>query len=102
MKLRFTLIAIPLVLAALLATFTALPAVADDVDFSKISCNDFVTGSKDDAVLLLVWIEGYFTKKRDPPIMYGDKAKAHAENIRDYCANRPDANLLDAAKAVIK
>ncbi len=102
MKLRFTLIAVAPIVALFLATFTVMPAVADDVDFSKISCNDFVSGSKDDAVLLLVWIEGYFTKKSDPPIMYGDKAKAHAESIRDYCANQPDASLLDAAKAVIK
>ena len=45
MKLRFFLIAI-----ALLVAFTAVPAVADDIDFSKISCNDFISGNKDDAI----------------------------------------------------
>lgn len=101
MTFRFAL-AVLFIVVSFLAPYAATPAAADDVDFSKISCSDFVSGSKDDAVLLLVWIEGYFTKKSDPPIMYADKAKLHAESIRDYCLNNGEATLIDAAKAVIK
>ncbi len=68
-----------------LATLTAAPAVADDLDFSQIKCSDFVSGSKDDAVLMLTWLEGYFTKKSDPPIMHGEKAASDGTNIRAYC-----------------
>ncbi|HEY1735200.1 MAG TPA: HdeA/HdeB family chaperone [Methylovirgula sp.] len=92
----------PFLLASLLAPCASMPAAADDIDLSRIRCGDFVGGSKDDAILLLTWIEGYFAKKSDPPIIYGDKAKQHAEAIRDYCINYENATLFDAAKAVMK
>jgi len=99
MKLRLAF----LVAASFLVFGTVVPAAAsDDIDFSTIRCGDFVSGSKDDAVLLLTWIEGYFTKKDGPPIMAGDKAREHARDIRDYCLNHVDDNLFNAAKTVIK
>ena len=88
--------------ASLLVCGIAAPAAADDIDFSKIKCGDFVSGSKDDAILLLTWLEGYFTKKNAPPVMYGDKAREHARDIRDYCLNHGDENVFNAAKTVIK
>lgn len=97
MKLRLACL-----VAASLLLCNAVPAAADDIDFSKIRCADFVSGSKDDAILLLTWIEGFFAKKDGPPIMYGDKARDHARDIRDYCLNHSDDDLFDAAKSVIK
>lgn len=102
MTFRFALFAGALFVVSISTGFTVMPATADDIDFAQISCSDFISGTKDDAILLLTWLEGYFTNKSDPPIMYGDKAKAHAENIRDYCANHPDDSLFSAAKAVFK
>jgi hypothetical protein len=80
----------------------ALPAMAEEVDFSRIRCGDFVSTDKDDVVLLLTWLEGYFTPKNGPPIMSGNKAKQDAENIRDYCLNHSEADVFSAAKAVVK
>jgi HdeA/HdeB family len=98
MKLRLVF----LVAASLLVCKAVPAAAADDIDFSTIKCGDFISGSKDDAILLLTWIEGYFTKKNAPPIMYGDKAREHARDIRDYCLNHGDDTLFNAAKTVIK
>lgn len=98
MKLRHALIAA----ASLCVAFISPASAAEDVDFTRVRCGDFVSGSKDDAILLLVWIEGYFTKKSDPPIMYGDKARQDAANIRNYCLNNSEDTLFNAAKAVMK
>ncbi len=93
MKLRF--------IVTLLALLIAAPALADNLDFSRISCQEFLSGSKDDAVLMLTWFEGYFTKKDGPPIMYGAKAADHGKDIRDYCYNHPNIDVFSAAKAVM-
>lgn len=86
----------------LLPLLIGAPAKAEDINFSAISCSDFVSDSKDDAILLLTWLEGYFTKKDAPPVMSAQKATEHARDIRDYCLNHGQDDLFKAAKAVIK
>jgi len=97
MKLRFA--GLSFLLVALLST---APSMAEDIDFSKVSCQNFISTDKDDAILMLTFLEGFFTPRNGPPIMYGQRARADAENIRNYCFNNPNADVFTAAKAVIK
>ncbi|MGB8278221.1 MAG: HdeA/HdeB family chaperone [Methylovirgula sp.] len=83
------------------AVVSAVPATAEDIDFSRIRCGDFISTNKDDVVLLLTWMEGYFTPRNGPPVMYGQKAKEDAQNLRDYCLNHSEADVFSAAKAVM-
>lgn len=57
-----------LVVAASLAIASA--ASAQDLDFSKIKCKDFLSAPKDQIATILTWLEGYYTKENAPPILY--------------------------------
>jgi hypothetical protein len=88
--------------AALLgAALTAAPAGAEDLDFSKIKCKEFISAPKDQIATILVWLEGYYTKENAPPIMYADKTTKDAKGLSDYCNAHGDDDVIKAAEAVM-
>jgi hypothetical protein len=85
----------------LVVTFSAAPAMAQDLDFSKITCKEFVTAPKDEITTILVWLEGFYTKENDPPVMYAEKTKKDAKALSDYCNAHADDDVIKAADAVM-
>ena len=84
--------------ASLLATSAAS---AQDLDFSKIKCKDFISAPKDQIATILTWLEGYYTKENAPPILYVDKAVKDAQKLAAYCATNPDHDIIKAADTVM-
>ena len=76
-------------------------AKADDLDFSKVKCGDFISSPKDQIAIILAWLEGYYTKENDPPVIYSDKMNKDAKNLGAYCAEHKDDNIIKAAEAVM-
>lgn len=89
--------------AALLAAslFVAASAGAQDLDFSKIKCKEFIAAPKDQIGTILTWLEGYYTKENDPPIMYADKTVKDAKNLSAYCNAHRDDDIIKAAETVM-
>ncbi|HZK88776.1 MAG TPA: HdeA/HdeB family chaperone [Stellaceae bacterium] len=85
--------------ATMLLTISA--ANAEDLDFTKIKCSDFVTSPKDQVSIILAWLEGYYTKENDPPIIHMDKMTKDAKNLGTYCAAHGDDDIIKAADAVM-
>lgn len=90
-----------LLLAAAALTLAAMPARADDIDFSTLKCKDFISSEKSDIAIVLAWLEGYYTKENDPPILHSDKMAKDAKALSDYCNAHNDAGLITAAEAVM-
>ena len=90
--------AIVIVAAALLVTASAS---AEDLDFSKIKCKDFISAPKDQIGTILAWLEGFYTKENAPPIMYSDKTVTDAKNLSAYCNQHGDDDIIKAADAVM-
>jgi hypothetical protein len=83
------------------AAFVAGPAAAEDLDFSKIKCKDFVAAPKDQISTILTWLEGFYTKEDAPPILYADKTIKDAKGLGDYCRAHGDDDVIKAAEAVM-
>jgi hypothetical protein len=79
----------------------AAPAMAQDLDFSKITCKEFISAPKDEITTILVWLEGFYTKENDPPIMYQAKVTKDAKALSDYCNAHNDDDVIKAADAVM-
>jgi hypothetical protein len=84
-----------------LAALAAAPARAQDLDFSKIKCSDFLNAPKDQIGVILTWLEGFYTKEDAPPIMYADKTVKDAKGLSDYCNAHRDDDIIKAAEAVM-
>lgn len=77
------------------------PAIAEDMDVSKITCKEFISAPKDQIGTLLTWLEGYYTKENAPPIIYAEKIVKDAKALSAYCNEHPTADLITAAEAVM-
>jgi hypothetical protein len=76
-------------------------ASAEDMDFSKIKCSDFLSSPKDQISIILAWLEGYYTKEDAPPIMYSDKIIKDAKALSEYCNANRDDDIIKAAEKVM-
>jgi acid stress chaperone HdeB len=76
-------------------------ASAEDMDFSKIKCSDFLSSPKDQISIVLAWLEGYYTKENDPPIMYSEKLVKDAKGLSEYCNSNRDDDIIKAAEKVM-
>jgi hypothetical protein len=83
------------------ALLVAAPALAQDLDFSKIKCKEFVAAPKDQVSTILTWLEAYYTKENDPPIMFADKTMKDAKNLSEYCNANGDDDIVKAADKVM-
>lgn len=94
-----------MMLAALAATVTlafGAPAfAANDIDMSTIKCKDFINSNKDEIGMILVWLEGYYTKENDPPILHVEKMTKDATNLGAYCKAHGDDGIISAADKVM-
>ena len=88
-------------IAACLTVFVVSSASAEDLDFRKITCKDFISAPKDQIGTILTWLEGYYTKENDPPVMYGDKTIKDAKALSDYCNAHGGDDIIKAAEAVM-
>lgn len=91
-----------LLLAATLTAATPLPAAAQSLDLSTITCKDFFEGSKDRLDFVIAWMLGYYTDEDDPPVLDFGKLKEKAEKLGAYCATNPTHGLITAADKVIE
>jgi hypothetical protein len=76
-------------------------ASAQDLDFSKIKCKEFIAAPKDQIGTILTWLEGYYTKENAPPILHVDKLMKDAEKLGAYCKEHGDDDIIKAADTVM-
>ena len=79
----------------------ASSAAAQDLDFSKIKCKEFIAAPKDEVGTILTWLEAYYTKENAPPILYADKTLKDAQNLSTYCNAHGDDDIIKAADTVM-
>jgi acid stress chaperone HdeB len=94
MPMRFVMLTVALAL-------TVLPAQAQRVDLSTLTCQEFVDSKKETIGLLLMWLHGYLNDDDSPPIIDFDKIMRDGEKLGAYCATNPKHGLMTAAEQVL-
>ena len=80
--------------------FAVLPAHAQKIDLSKMTCKQFIESSKENAAIM-TWLSGFYTEEDEPAIVDFDKIRQGGEKLSDYCRRKPTAKLMDAASEVL-
>jgi acid stress chaperone HdeB len=83
--------------ALLLGAAAVCPALADDIDLSTWTCQQFQSASRDDVGVILAWLDGYYKDEDDPPVIDATQFAANARKLSEYCATHPDLGLITAA-----
>ncbi len=69
-------------------------AMADDIDLSAWTCQQFLSASKEDVGVILAWLDGYYKEEDQPPVIDTDQLVAKAKKLGQYCAAHPDEDLI--------
>jgi acid stress chaperone HdeB len=78
------------------------PAMAKEVDMSKVTCKEVGAMSPAKTIGVAMWVNGYVHGKAGNAMVDSEAAHANAEKVVDYCKNNADATLASAIAAVAK
>jgi acid stress chaperone HdeB len=83
------------------AIAAAMPAQAQKIDLSTITCKQFLDMDRDNISLILMWMAGYYSDQDASPIVDFGKMKENAKKLGDYCRENPEIGLITAAEETI-
>jgi acid stress chaperone HdeB len=90
-----------LTLATTAMLSVTLPSQSQQLDMSTVKCRDFVSSSKENIALMLMWLQGYYSDQDASPIIDFDQMQKDAAKLGDYCAKNPDHSVITAAEEAL-
>ena len=88
MKLRFSAIALPLVLLAPEASQAQVSA-----DVAKITCEQFI--------LFALWLSGYYNAKRNNTVIDPQALEQNTDKVKQYCTTNLKVTVMQAVEATL-
>jgi acid stress chaperone HdeB len=88
------------VLAALLVLPT-VPARAEVLDLSTMSCKQFVQSGDDMIKLVLIWMDGWYKGDSDEAIIDTEVFVQNGKKLGAYCAVNPTVSIVNAAEKIL-
>ena len=77
-------------------------ALAAEVDMSKLTCKEVGAMSPAKTVGVAMWVNGYVHGKAGNAMIDGEKARANAEKVADYCKENPSSTVAKAIETLAK
>jgi hypothetical protein len=72
-------------------------AFAQKADLTTVTCTDFLKMDAADTTNVITWLQGYYTYEDDRVVVDGDKVRAKAAQIKEYCADHGGTDLVSAS-----
>jgi len=85
--------------AALLAS--SMPARAEVLDLSTLSCKQFLEGGDDEIKMVLTWMDGWYKGDEDKAIIDTEVFVDNAKKFGAYCAKNPTVSIVNAAEEIL-
>jgi acid stress chaperone HdeB len=70
---------------------------AEKIDFSTMTCKQFLQSSKDGIGLIPAWLDGYYHDEKDPPVFDTEKFQDNAKMLAQSCVADPELGLITVA-----
>lgn len=77
-------------------------AFAQVIDLSNTTCQTFDSSSKEEVGIILHWLDGYYKRENDLPVIDMARFVTNATKLREYCANHPTAPLFTATANLLE
>ena len=75
-------------------------AAADRIDLTRFTCKQFLEMTRDDALIVVGWLQGYYLDEHEPPVVDFANLSVHSVSLANRCVARPDENVMAAADRV--
>jgi acid stress chaperone HdeB len=80
------------------ALFSSLPAKADAIDMSTITCAQLLSMKQDEISFVLTWVAGYLAGTEEETSMDPAALGAHVTATVTYCGENAEMSVMNAAK----
>jgi acid stress chaperone HdeB len=92
-----------LALAAIVVSlaFAAPPAMAASIPLADLSCKQFTDYNKDNTMIILNWLDGFYSDKDAAPVIDFDRMGQNGKKLEDYCKANPDTPISKAAEKLM-
>jgi acid stress chaperone HdeB len=92
-----------LAIAAAVASlaFATSPAMAAAIPLADLSCKQFTDYNKDNTMIILNWLDGFYADKDAAPVIDFDRMGQNGKKLEEYCKVNPDAPMSKAAEKVM-
>ncbi len=91
---------VPILLAAALLV-SSMPARAEVLDLSTLTCKQFLEGGDDEIKMVLTWMDGWYKGDEDKAIIDTDAFVENAKKFGKYCAANPTMSIVNAAEEIL-
>ena len=79
-------------------------AAAEDrierIDLTSFTCKQFLEMNRDDALIVVGWLQGYYLDEHAPPVVDFARLSVDSVSLANRCAARPDQKVLTAADSM--
>jgi acid stress chaperone HdeB len=90
--------------ALILALATVLSGTAasgaEKVDLSLVTCKQFFDYDKENMMVVMMWLDGYYSEEDAPPVVDFEKMGQNMKKMAEYCTKNQSKSLITAADAV--
>jgi len=91
---------VSILFAAALA-LSSVPARAEVLDLSTMSCKQFLAGGDDEIKMVLTWMDGWYKGDEDKAIIDTTVFVENAKKFGAYCAANPTVSIVNAAEEIL-
>ncbi len=89
------------ILVAAAALVSQVPARAEVLDLSTLTCEQFLKGGDDEIKMVLTWMDGWYKGDSDEAIIDTEVFVANAKKFGEYCAKHPTISIVNAAEEIL-
>jgi hypothetical protein len=82
------------------ASAFGVPASAQVVNLSKMSCKEFLTIDKDGIAFIWAWLYGYYADQDADPVIDFGKLTAKGSALAQACQKSPDKDVISIAEDI--
>jgi acid stress chaperone HdeB len=91
---------VSILFAAALA-LSSIPAHAEVLDLSTLTCKQFLEGGDDEIKMVLTWMDGWYKGDEDKAIIDTTVFVENAKKFGAYCATNPTMSIVNAAEEIL-
>jgi acid stress chaperone HdeB len=89
------------ILFAAAMVLSSVPARAEVLDLSTLSCKQFLEGGDDEIKMVLTWMDGWYKGDEDKAIIDTNVFVENAKKFGAYCAANPTISIVNAAEEIL-
>jgi hypothetical protein len=75
-------------------------AAQETIDLGRTTCTQFLAMSREQSLIIVGWLHGYFLDEHAPPIVDFGKLNVGSLKLIERCQSHPDEDVMSASEAV--